>query len=1300
MSNITWTAEQEEALSLRHSSLLLSAAAGSGKTAVLTERIKRRLMDTSDQADVNELLVLTFTKAAAAEMKSRISSSLTKALEAAHASHDTSLAAHLEKQLSLMGTAQISTLDSFFQSLIRQYFYLLDMDPKTRIISDENEMYLLKEEVLSAVLERWYEKKDPSFQDCVDRFADRFQDTRLKATVLGIHDFSTSMPFPEEWIRSLPEPYRIPEDTSLDDLSWMQPVLDSLKSEALSICDSYRTMFDLVQRDPRLQPILGDMLSDEYQSFQAFESCQTWSSLSSIAEPLFKRMPSHKNKNAYPAYPTVAEFEKAIEPIRATRDKVKKRYTANMKGLLQVPAATWLSDMRAMYPIVTTLSALTLDFSRAFKERKKADAVMDFNDLEHYALDVLIDRENPDFSPDHAADFPSKAALALREKYKEVMIDEYQDTNGVQELIACLISKKDNRFMVGDIKQSIYRFRQADPTIFLEKYETYSLEPKSLLHRIDLNKNFRSDHTILSSINFLFRQFMTKSDTELNYSDAEALYAGRHEEPRPADYVGGSVDIDLIDQSEIKTNESPQELRELAGIEMEGRLIAQKIEAMVNGKQQVMNSDGSFRPIRYNDIVILLRSTQGKAPIILKALRDKNIPAVSDKEDDFMDSTEGRTLYSLLQILDNPRQDIPLAALLRSFFGGFSEEDLACLALCKRNRSDETLWDTLCGADPSQWLSKDKADSLSFLLQRLSVWRTKAKQDGVAPLIQLILEDTGFMTYVSALPGGVFRQAHVLALYQTALERDRSSGNSLFLFLDYLEKLHQSGRSCKSDVALLQESNAVRIMTIHKSKGLEFPVVFLSDTAKSFNKQDTSGRVICHKELGLGIQMIDLARHLRWPTLYYKAISETLQRESRAEEARLLYVAMTRARDKLIITGIKKNLSAELERWTIPLFEGTIKDCPTPLPSYLIAGASSYLDWIMPAAACHKTMADLWQLLEKEQALKKDAPSDEARFVLNRINQKDLLSKDELALLSEGEAIDEIVTGQGAVKDKAAVEKEKALAAFFTPSASPVPDWLSSAMLWTYPYEDASRIPAKMTATSALKLLQETADNAAEQAPLPSSVLAETLPDETAEDTSLSPDFAEPPLFLSENKKPLSGASYGMLIHKAMQALDFSSLPPKAGAVYNALQNLHDEGVFTDEEATVLLTDTSHRHPARDIARFLSSPLGKEAAAAEQLKKELPFSILLPAHTFYKNNLEDPIFLQGVIDCLFESSGQLTIVDYKTDHVSDGEVLASHYAMQLSIYGKAASIILGRPVHRLCLWSFHLGEAIEIKPIA
>lgn len=1299
MSKMTWTAEQEEALNLRHSSLLLSAAAGSGKTAVLTEHIKRRLMDKADPADVNELLVLTFTKAAAAEMKSRISSNLTKALKSAHEENDTALAAHLEKQLALMGSAQISTLDSFFQSLIRQYFYLLDIDPKTRIVSDENEMYLLKQEVLGEVLERWYEKNDPAFQICADRFLDRYQDTRLKEIILAIHDFSTSMPFPEDWIRSLPLPYDIPEEATLDDFSWSHPLLASINAAALSICDLYRSLFPMLEQNMSAQKVFGDMLSDEYHYFEAMAAADTWETFYKMPEAKFARMPSFREKRVSSVFSSKEEFAIVSAAIKQPRDIAKKKYGASIEGFIKVPEKTWLSDMRAMHPIVVTLSELALDFSRSFKARKKADAVMDFNDLEHYALDVLIDREDPDFSIEHAADFPSKAALALKEKYKEVMIDEYQDTNGVQELITRLISKKDNRFMVGDIKQSIYRFRQADPTIFLDKYSKFSTDQGSLLRRIDLNKNFRSDHTILSSINYIFRQCMTKEDTELSYGDAESLYAGRHEEERPDTYVGGAVDIDLIDQSEIKTEETSQEIQDLAGIEMEGRFIASKIEAMINGGRQVMNSDGTFRPIRYSDIVILLRSISGKAPVLLKALRDRNIPAVSDKEDDFMDTAECRTLHSLLKILDNPRQDIPLAALLRSFFGGFSEEDLSHLALAKQERQDETLWDTLTALHPSSWLPPEKTASLSLLLSRLSNWRAEAKKDGMAPLIRRIMEDTGYMTYASALSGGAFRKAHILAFYQTALDRDQTGANSLFLFLDYLEKIEKSGRSCKSDLTVIQEPNAVRIMTIHKSKGLEFPVVFLADTAKKFNEQDTSGRVICHKELGLGIQMADIAHHLRWPTLYHKAISETLRKENRAEEARLLYVAMTRARDKLFITGIKKDLTAELLRWMIPLKDGSHALYPSPLPSYLIADSSSYLDWIMPAALCHKTMAPLWDRMERKQALKDDAPADTSCFALSSISQKDLLTKDELAKLSEGEDIDEILTEDMQPDIKETPDKKQALTAFFTPSSSPVPDWLSSALSWQYPHLEESRIPAKMTATSALKVMQDMADDTADLSPLPSAILAEDMPD-AEEETTLSPDFAEPPLFLSENKKPLSGTSYGTLMHKAMQVLDFSSLPPKGEAVYDALEQLHDAGIFTDEEAAVLLTDTAWRHPARDIARFLLSPLGQEVSAAKTLQKEVPFSILLPSDVFYKNNIAEPVFLQGVIDCLFERAGGITIIDYKTDHVSDKAALASHYALQLSIYGKAAAAILGRPVRRLCLWSFHLGEAVEITPIA
>lgn len=469
MSN-HWTKEQEEALSVRGKNLLLSAAAGSGKTAVLTERIARLVKDPENHTDINELLVLTFTKAAASEMKARISQALSDALKEADEADDEGRIRHLEKQISLLGSAQISTLDSYFQSIIRQYFYLLDLDPKTRIISDENEEFLLEDDVLSAVLEKWYEKGDAHFLDTVDLFADRYQDRALKDMVLRIFHFASSLPFPEDWIRRLPSHYRIPEKASMDDLAWDRPVLEKLMSLSEKIMDSYRQIFSIMEMSPAAKAVYGEQMSNEYAYFSTLSAMESWKDWFSLPSFTFDRLKSMSKAQAEAYhFAKPADFTKSpeAETIKTLREGAKKLWQKEIAPFAQIPEKQWISETAAMLPTVTVLSRLALDFSAALRTRKKQEGLMDFNDMEHYALDILLDRDNPHFTPEKAALFPSAAALSIRSRFKEVMIDEYQDTNGVQELITALVSKGTSRFMVGDIKQSIYRFRQADPTISL-----------------------------------------------------------------------------------------------------------------------------------------------------------------------------------------------------------------------------------------------------------------------------------------------------------------------------------------------------------------------------------------------------------------------------------------------------------------------------------------------------------------------------------------------------------------------------------------------------------------------------------------------------------------------------------------------------------------------------------------------------------------------------------------------------------------------------------------------------------------
>lgn len=1291
MSN-HWTKEQEDALNARGRNLLLSAAAGSGKTAVLTERITRLVTDPEHPVNINELLVLTFTKSAAAEMKARVSSSLTAALKKADEEHQEALVHHLEKQISLLGNAAISTLDSFFQSLVKQYFYLLDLDPKTKILSDENEQYLLSEEVLTEVLETFYQKGDPDFLDTADFFAGRYQDKKLRAAVRDLWNFSRSMAFPEVWLSRLPDAYALPENASLDDLPWTAAVRETLVRSAEKAADLYRDIFSLMENSEPIRAAYGEILSGEYDFFSLLASAESWRTLYENKDFSFAALRTKKSDLASFGM-TAAQFKELppVSRIRDIRNQAKDIFSKEIAPILSVPPSQWLEETRAMQPAARVLSELTLAFSKAYIRRKKKEAVMDFNDLEHYALDILLDRDNPDFDPMRAREFPSQTALALRSRYREVMIDEYQDTNGVQELITSLLSDGKNRFMVGDIKQSIYRFRQADPTIFLEKYNTYTHDPASLTYRIDLNRNFRSDACVLASINFLFRQILSEQTLELSYGKEEALYPGRKEDPRPANYLGGPVSIELIDSKSVRESEDADPvLKEIQSAAAEGRLIAEKIRTMMEEKQQVMNKDGTFRPVAYGDIVILLRSVSSKGPVLLKTLEENGIPAVSDREDDFVRNNEVQVLWALLKILDNPLQDLPLTAVLRSFFVGLDEKDLSLLYLLKKKEKADFLWPLL---EKQTVLSPDKTEALLRFLRQYGSWRESSLLDGIAPLLRKILADSDYLTYISGLPGGAFRKSHVLSFYALARARDAGTHNGLYPFLNDLSRLTKISKEFRSRTASAA-SDAVRIMTIHRSKGLEFPVVFLADTAKPFNLRDSQAAFLLHKELGLGLQYYDKPHHARWPSLYWTALKSAIQRESRAEEARLLYVAMTRARDKLFLIGLCKDAGQDLDRWAASLFSSE-KEL---LPAHITGDAKSYLDWIMPAVLRHRSMEPVWNRLDRIPRYLEDGAEGQADFLFHVTDLPCLFTEEEKALWNH--------------QPRQSPEKQAApdpLADYLS-SLPPPPDWMDRQLTWSYPHPGAVETPSKLTATAAVSLRERQEYAAAEEPPFPSVLLVEdgdsSVPCGTPGDAAdvpqeemLPPDYSTPPAFLTDEKERFSGGTpFGTLMHKAMELLDFTKIPADKSAFRREIERLGKEQFFTKEETRILLSTRHPRHPLDALLAFAAGPLAKLMKRAVRIRKEMPFSILLPAHSFYPQcEEEEKIFLQGVMDCLLEGEKGLIIIDYKTDRLMTEEQLRRHYREQLLVYREAGSTLLGKPVLGLFLWSFELGKAIRIE---
>ena len=1300
---MSWTPQQEEALQVRNRNLLLSAAAGSGKTAVLTERIIRLVKDPENHTDINQLLVLTFTKAAASEMKSRVSAALTRELDEATTAEDRPLMRHLERQITLLSSAQISTLDSFFQSLVRQYFYLLDLDPKIKILADENENHLIEEEVLSEVLERWYEKGDADFLEAADFFVSRYQDRALKDIILKLHDFSDTMAFPEVWLENLPKNYEIPEGAHLDDLPWTKPVLDNLTALLEKICDLYRQAFAVMEKNPAANAVYSEKLGEEYAFFSEAAKVSTWKALYAIPSFSFATLKGiSKDQVAQFHLSSSKEFTNSADAkaIKDLRDSVKAVYTKKLSPFFSIEEDQWLRETRSMHAMASVLSRLTLDFSKAYRQRKKQEGYMDFSDSERYALELLLDRNAPGFAPERATDFPSETARSLQKKYKEVMIDEYQDTNEVQELITALVSNGKNRFMVGDIKQSIYRFRQADPTIFLSKYKTFTTGTDTVNYRIDLNKNFRSDAGVLSSINYLFRQIMTEENLELDYGAAEALYPGRHEEARPESYVGGKVSLTLLDSEEL-SGDVDASLQEIQNIHLEGRYIAETIQSLMASQKQVMNKDGSFRPVSYGDMVILLRSISNKGPELLKILEAAGIPAISSADDDFVRNVEVEILWALLKILDNPLQDLAMAAVLRSFFVGLTETHIANLYLAKKDRGLAHLFQIL--PEAASILPAEEAEKVARFLSHFHVWRSRSIEDGVAPLIRDILDDTGYLTYVSGLPGGSFRRSHIQAFYKLALERDSSSHNGLYPFLNYLAQLSKDDKQFKANRAAVS-SDAVRIMTIHKSKGLEFPIVFLADTAKAFNTQDMNDRVLCHKTLGLGLPYYDKEHQVRWPTLYQYAVKYASLKENDAEEARLLYVAMTRARDALYLSAVTKKGEDLLKNTALALV-GTTADAPAPLPSHLISNGKSYLDWILPAMMHHRNLKDLWDRLEAIPAYQDDAPGDHSTFVFAVRAARQFLTPEERALLGSAESEEEIATE---IKEIEAPKEIVPLSDFLAGLPADIPAWLSRQLTWRYDFPGAVETPAKLTATAAVKLREAAEYANGEEPPYASATLADDIAEPSEENETeyaallagTPPDYAALPAFADDDTPKYSGTSFGTLMHKAMELIDFTSLFPSEDSIRQRIQSLAARQMFTEEETKILLSHRRNRNPVRALLTFAEGPLCETMKQAKYIWKEMPFSILLPARSFYEHCEEgEKIFLQGVMDCLVETKDGLLIIDYKTDHTMTEEELKHHYKIQLQVYGEAAEKLLQKPVTHLYLWSFTLGKEIEVGKI-
>lgn len=904
---MAWTNEQQAAIDSRGQTLLLSAAAGSGKTAVLVERIIRRLLDKEYPIDITELLVVTFTKAAAAEMRDRIGTALMKALSETKDPR-------VERQLALLPSAQISTLHAFCQHVIRKYFYTIDLDPAFSIAGEE-ELNLLRRQVLEDVFLSYYEddEKASILYPLADMFGSDRGDDILMDTVSRMYTYARSLAWPEHWLKEAARAYDVAPDAVIDDMVWAGPIKDAVRrilEEDAHLYDG--VLYHLRQREA-FAPACDTFVAEQAALRQAAQA-RSWNDLSRFVRAIdFPRLKSLRK---------LSDDDKAVwERCKKVRDDVKKDVIKTLQSVyFSATPEEWLDGMRAMKPVMDGLVALTLDFAKAYGAAKKEKGWIDFSDLEHFCLQILL---APDASPEHPV--PSAAAEELRSQYEEVFIDEYQDTNGVQELITRLVSGEDNRFMVGDIKQSIYRFRLADPTLFLEKYQSFSRDEKAVQRCIDLGRNFRSVPVVLDAVNAVFSRAMTAEAAGMDYGEREKLYAGR-QAPDDERWIGGPVEVDIVPTPSDEEDDDGS-----TAFEKECRFIAGRIGELLASGRMAARKDGTLEPLSYRHIVVLLRSMAGKADVLIQALQEGGIPSYAEQSGGYFAAVEVQVMLALLRCIDNPEQDLAMAAVLRSPLVGLDETALAGVRLA----GDGTLWQNLPAFVASLPDGVDEKEDLQQFMAAFDSWRTYSRRHGVAELLQRLYDDTAYVDFVGAMPGGDVRQANLKALYDRARQYEEAGFRGLFRYLQLMDKMKEDGLDLAPAKVVSEKEDVVRIMSIHKSKGLEFPVVFVADMGKAFNRRDTQDQILFHNRLGIGLKQYDPEWRMSYPTLIWSGIAAQLRWEGTAEEERILYVAMTRARDQLILTGHSSHIDRDWQRWTSHL---------NP------AQAKSYFDWVMPAA--------------------------------------------------------------------------------------------------------------------------------------------------------------------------------------------------------------------------------------------------------------------------------------------------------------------------------------------------------------
>jgi ATP-dependent helicase/nuclease subunit A len=1285
-----WTDAQWKAIHLSGDDILVAAAAGSGKTAVLVERLIGKICNEQEPIDVDQLLVATFTKAAADEMRQRIRVALEKQLQLRPHSE------HLRRQLSLIHKASITTIHSFCLEVIQSHYQVIHMDPGFRI-ANQTEAELLRQDLLEELLEERYGSsiEGSAFWKLVDWFGGERSDHAIYRLIQRLYDDSRSHPSPEHWLQEAVHSFRSSsgQEPVWDEHPWIMSLKQSIHVELQGSADKLKRAISLTEGPGGPLPYL-DQLKDELTLVEYLQEVLegAWSHLYQAFQASgFGRLKPCRGD----------DVDKELqEQVKELRKEASDAIKGLREELFQRPLDVYVSELEQMEPLLEELILLVHEFAERYSKAKKSKGLVDFSDLEHFCLQILKHPESTQIEYK-----PSETAVMYQERFAEVCLDEYQDTNRVQEAIVKLISKASpgNRFMVGDVKQSIYRFRLAEPGLFLEKYQQYGTEAGQGGVRIDLAKNFRSRRAVVDGVNFVFKQIMHASAAEITYDeDAKLIYGANYPE-LDAEHQDNSVELVLIDKSGLSAEESEaseasdssdseaeeadlnvDELLELENAQLEARYIAKQIEQWMNPEQPYLVTDkqsGQLRPLEYRDVVILLRATQVWAPICMEELKQAGIPAYAELNTGYFSAIEVQIILSLLKVIDNPLQDIPLASVLRSPIIGLTAGELAEIRIhAKRGVFYHAV----------QSYARDKADEdkalagklLNFLKQ-LEQWRDESRQGSLADLIWSIYQWTGYFDYVGGLPGGIQRQANLRALYDRARQYEATTFRGLFRFLRFIERMQDSGGDLGTAGALGEQEDVVRILSIHKSKGLEFPVVFAAGMAKNFNQQDLNQPFLIHRTLGFGPKFVDTELRVSYPTLPALAIKKQTRMELLAEEMRILYVALTRAKEKCILIGTIKQKEKLLQQWS-----ASLEHLNWVLPDFMIAKARSYLDWLGPALIRHPEAMQLRSELELVSPPPAFLSEEPSKWSFHLITPDTLKLRDQLHTQVRSEA------------ELAALKQTRALPAYVTSAELQME--LGRRLDWNYAYPQAQQYFAK-TSVSELKRNAALLKDEEETVHLfDHRDIMETAYREAAAARELTsePDSSPPkvkkllrrPKFMQERR--ISPTELGTAYHLLMQHLPFSS-ELSIEMINETLETLVDKQLLTEEQKINIRSEA--------VYPFFEQPIGKRLLQAEKVYREIPFSYGLKVSDVYPDAepsvRDEAVLTQGVIDCVFEEAGELVLIDYKTDAIygSRLEQVIDRYRMQLQMYAKAVEDIWGLKVKEKYLYFFDGAHLVSIE---